>query len=188
MLTADWWDFPPSNSTKLFWLHHFLQSKKKTAILGNLWCIIMHCYGATNPGTDSLCWSHACAVPMLRVYASAWTVASSIHSQKCLLVASRWTAWGTKVMGVSQSVESEDEFFVPVVEQLKHNRCTARVPHQLEIRRKKGNCIYYRIVRQKLQKNKYFCVKCKLYFCFSINSNHFRKWHSECCDHYRGYT
>ena len=39
-------------------------------------------------------------------------------------------------MGVSQSVESEDEFLVPVVEQSKHNRCTVRVPHQLEIRRK----------------------------------------------------
>ena len=64
-------------------------------------------------------------------------------------------------MGVSQSVESEDEFLVPVVEQSKHNRCTVRVPHQLEIRRKKGNC---RIMRQKLQKSNYFCVSASSVF------------------------
>lgn len=91
-------------------------------------------------------------------------------------------------MGCSQSVESDDELYVPVVEQWRHNKSTIRAPHQLDILETKGDCIYCRIVRHKLEKSKYFCSKCKLYFCFSAKVNHFKKWHSECCDHFRGYT
>lgn len=50
-------------------------------------------------------------------------------------------------MGGLQSVES-DELFVPVVEQWKHNKSTIKAPHQLDIHKKKGDCIYCRIVRQ----------------------------------------
>ena len=62
-------------------------------------------------------------------------------------------------MGGSQPVESDKELFVPVVEQWKHNKSTIRVPHQLEIHKKKGDCIYCRIIKRKLQKSKYFCIK-----------------------------
>ena len=91
-------------------------------------------------------------------------------------------------MGGAQSVESDDELVVPVVEQRKHNRCTVRAPHQLEIHAKKGDCIFCHVVKKKQQKTKFYCIKCKFYFCFSTNANHFKKWHSECCDHFRGYT
>ena len=91
-------------------------------------------------------------------------------------------------MGGSQSVESDDELFVPVIEQWKHNKRTIRAPHQLEIHKKKGDCIYCRIVKRKLQKSKYYCIKCKFYFCFSTNVNHFKTWHSEYCDHFQAET
>ena len=62
-------------------------------------------------------------------------------------------------MGGSQPVESDRKLFVSVVEQWKHNRSTIRAPHQLEIHKKKGDYIYCRIVKRKLQKSKYFCIK-----------------------------
>ena len=51
----------------------------------------------------------------------------------------------SKMLGGSQSVESDDELFVPVVEQWKHNKSTIRAPHQLEIHKKKGDVFTVRL-------------------------------------------
>ena len=34
----------------------------------------------------------------------------------------------------------------------------------------------------------YHCAACKLNICFDWKRNHFRKWHSAACDHFRMYT
>ena len=56
-------------------------------------------------------------------------------------------------MGASQLVESDDDFVVLIVEQWKHNKDTVRAPHQLEIHKEKGDCIYCKVARDKLQKS-----------------------------------
>ena len=68
-------------------------------------------------------------------------------------------------------------------------KCSVRAYHQLEIKKKPGYCDFCRIVSGKWVKTKYYtCKACNLDFCFSSSQNYFKIWHSEKCDHYRGYT
>ncbi len=81
-------------------------------------------------------------------------------------------------MGGSQS---DNELFVQAIEQWKHNKTTIRAPHQLDIHKKKGDCIYCRIVRHKLEKSIYFFVSRLTLFTSKSGTQ-------ECCHHFRGYT
>lgn len=68
------------------------------------------------------------------------------------------------------------------------SKSSVRAPHQLEFSSKPGFCDYCRIASSKKVKTKYTCKVCNLNFCFTKERNHFKIWHSEKCDHYRGYT
>ena len=65
---------------------------------------------------------------------------------------------------------------------------TVRAPHQLVFLAKSANCDYCRIVCHTHAKTKFRCPACNLTFCFTRDKSDCRKWHSEECDHYRGYS
>ena len=65
---------------------------------------------------------------------------------------------------------------------------TVRAHHQLEFSKKLSYCDYCRIVGNKKVKTRYRCAACNLSFCFRKEWNDFKIWHSEECDHYRGYS
>ena len=84
--------------------------------------------------------------------------------------------------------EEEEEYKIPPGQTWRHERCTVRALHQLSILPKERYCDYCRIVEHVRRKTIYHCAACKLNFCFDRKRNHFRKWHSAACDHFRMYT
>jgi len=94
-------------------------------------------------------------------------------------------------MGKSGSKESssdEESYVIQPELAWKHRRATVRAKHQLNFAKEKRPCDYCRIIKNCRTLTEYYCVECKLFFCFSRKHNHFRKWHSPRRDEIRSFT
>ena len=95
---------------------------------------------------------------------------------------------GTGVcMGNSRSVDDSDdkEYHIPIGERWRHAKSTVRAPHQLSF------LLQPKTIVASLKE----CTGKLSTIVRPVNStsvlqkkNHFKKWHSAQCDHYRSYT